>query len=208
MAPSRPRDVDARDDDVGLAAARRVEDRAPHGHGIARVGGDDGAAHAEGPELRRRAGVGLDAHDASAGPRPSARFGRAQHAALAAGAEDHHRLPGLDQARDLRRRAGDVERGQGHALGQVGREPGDRAAGEDHRLALHIDLRARRACRDDGVDPQGCERKRHERGHAVARPRIVRQSVPSRGHLEHAAEQHPARTGDGIVLLAAVTDRA
>ena len=82
------------------------------------------------------------------------RLGRAQDPALPARPEDRDAGATLHEPRDLRRRARDVEHREGEPLGHVVRQLRVRAAREEHRLAVHVELRARRADRLHPVDAE------------------------------------------------------
>ncbi len=110
-------DVDAGEGHVGLAAGRRFEHGPARGDSIARVDRHDRVAEAERPELFGGRGAGLDPDDEGARSSAATGLGDAEHAALPSRAEDDDHVPRRDQPRDLRRRAGDVERRERHALG-------------------------------------------------------------------------------------------
>ena len=103
------------------------------------------------------------------------------------------------------RRARDVEHREREPLGHVTRELRVRAAREEHRFPLDVELRARATHVAHAIDPQRRERERHERSHAIANSDTLPLGSPRR-EAQHTPEQHPARTRHRIVLLAPRAD--
>ena len=150
-------DVDAGDRHVELGSLVGGERFAAHRQRVARVEPEHRVADREVLEVGRVRRVRFDADDPR-GPGPAGGNAR-QDPTLAARAEDEHAHPGPHQPLDLRRGAGDVERGEGQALGKIGRQARVRAAREEHRFAFHVELGALGARGGDAVDPQRRERQ-------------------------------------------------
>ena len=141
-------DVDAREREIRARArrSRRARRRAPRAGRARRAI----ATSSQMPSAREVVGerrVRLDAdRRAPLGPDAPPRLGRAEEAALAAGAEDHDRVARAREPRDLGRGAGDVEQRRARAA-RAGRS-GMRASGADREDDRPC--RRRRSARDAG----------------------------------------------------------
>jgi len=130
----------------------------------------------------------------------------AQQAALAPGAHDEDGLAGPCELGGLGRGARDVEHRQREGFVHVGRHLRVDPALEEDRLAPDLDLAGLLVDGDDLVDLEWSQRQRYQRRDPVADLQVAVLQLGA--DLGHGAQQHPPRTGVGIVVLAALRDDA
>ncbi len=154
-------------------------------------------------ELRTgRVRIGHDADHATGAADGAARLRAGEHTALAVRTNDGDRVALAAEAANLRRRAGDVEhRERDTFIDVLGEARPERALeknrGPRYPEATRGDIDALHA-----LDAQRGQRQRDQRRDAIARPQV--EPIAQRfADLQHAADEHAAAAGDGVVLLAA-----
>ena len=198
-------DVDAVDGDVGHFAVGEALDEFVDLDGGHAGSGLDDVAEAEVLDALGGLGAVGDADDFAGDADAFFGFVAAEHAALAAGAEDDDGLAVLAELGGLGGGAGHVEGGEGELLGHVGGDLGVDAAFEEDGLALDVDLVHVGAYFEDFVDAQGGEGEGDEGGDAVA---LLEVDFAFQGVADFLdlAEEHAARAGATIAVLALELD--
>ena len=116
---------------------------------------------------------------------------RAQHQqALAFGCEPGH----------PRRSSAHVEHGEGHCLLEILWQPRPQPASEQDGAPAHVGALGMRMDRLDLLEHQRRQGERNQRGDPVAALELAAGRV-LRPDFRHAADQHPARSGDRVLHL-------
>ncbi len=195
-------DVHADDGQVGSCPG--AGDGVAQRHRVAGIADQHLVGKPRGREEVRLALVRYDGDGAPCTGPPSR--GQAQGPGLARATDDHHHRVAVpaDVALGECRRPADVEHGQREWGGQVVGELCRDAAAEQDRVAVRRQLLAVAVPAGEVVlDDQRGQGQRHQRRDMVAHGEAERGPLP---HLLDGADQHPARSGDGVVHLAAAAD--
>ena len=193
--------VDAVDGDVGHLAVGEALDELIDLHGSHAGGTLHDVAEAEVLDALGALGAVGDTDDLAGHADALLGLIAAEHAALAAGAEDDDRLAILAQLGGLGGSTGHVECAQGELLGHIGRNLGIDAALEEDGLTLDVDLVDLGTDLQNLVDAERSEAQAHEGGDAVA---LLEVDLALQGvtNLLDLAKEHTARTSATVAVLA------
>ena len=202
-------DVHAADGQIILLAVVGSQSSLHDLNGLGAVGDDHVGVHAQLHQAGDLLGVADDAHDLTLGADLLHSFPTAQNTGLAVGAQDQDAVTLVGQLAGLRGSAGHVQSSQsqrlGHIIGHLGIQSGleqDGLADDVHAVDILVDGQ-------DLVDLQRGHGQGDQRDDLVAFLQVeAGLLLQVLADVSDNALEHTAGTGNGVLLLAALSDDA
>ena len=201
--------VHAADGQIVLLAVVGSQSSLHNLNGLGAVGHDHIGVNAQLQQTGNLLGIADHAHDLAVGADLLHSFPAAQNAGLAVGAQDQDAVALLGQLAGLGGSTGHVQGGQGQRLGHILGHLGIQGGLEQDGLALDVHTVDILVDGQDLVDAQRGHGQGHQGDDLVAFLQVEAGLVLQvLADVSDDALEHTAGTGDGILLLAALSDDA